>query len=84
MNSNDHITAHKHCIRNRSEIERSNSCGCFYCFAIFLPQEISKWIDDSQEQTAECPKCDIDSVIGDASGYPITREFLEKMHAHFF
>jgi hypothetical protein len=78
----DHITAHKHCLRNRAEIKISAVCGCFYCFAIFPPSEIVEWIDDGQ--TAICPKCPVDSVIGSASGYPITREFLEGMHDHWF
>jgi hypothetical protein len=50
--------------------------------AIFLPTEIQEWID--QEQTALCPKCEIDSVIGSASEFPITKDFLERMHAHWF
>lgn len=33
---------------------------------------------------ATCPKCEIDSVIGSASGYPITKEFLERINAHSF
>jgi hypothetical protein len=35
-------------------------------------------------QTAICPRCGIDSVIGDESGYPVTREFLAAMKAHWF
>jgi acetone carboxylase gamma subunit len=34
--------------------------------------------------TALCPYCGIDSVIGDKSGFPITKEFLEKMYQHWF
>jgi len=78
----DFIRAHKHSLRNRAELERSKVCGCFYCSAIYSPSEIGEWIDD--EQTAMCARCPVDSVIGDASGYPITKEFLEKMHAHWF
>jgi hypothetical protein len=74
--------AHKHCIKHRAEIESSSLCGCFCCFAIFPPSEIEKWIDDGQ--TAICPKCPVDSVIGSASGYPITPEFLREMHARWF
>jgi len=44
--------------------------------------DISEWIDDGQ--TALCPKCEIDSVIGTASGFPITHEFLMRMHEHWF
>lgn len=31
-----------------------------------------------------CPHCQIDSVIGDASGLPITNEFLKQMHEKWF
>jgi hypothetical protein len=77
-----HIKAHEHCTLHRAEVEGSSLCGCFYCFATFPPTDISEWIDDGQ--TALCPKCEIDSVIGTASGFPITREFLMRMHEHWF
>jgi hypothetical protein len=77
-----HIKAHEHCSLNRSEVEGSSQCGCFYCFATFPPNEVCQWIDDGQ--TALCPKCEIDSVIGSMSGFPITRGFLMSMHDHWF
>lgn len=78
----DPIAAHKRSIRHRAEIEASTICGCFYCLATFPPSEIAEWIDDGQ--TALCPRCPVDSVIGSASGYPITPEFLSRMHEHWF
>lgn len=78
----DVVRAHKHSSMHRDELERSEVCGCFYCSSIYLPTEIVEWIDDGQ--TAICARCPVDSVIGDASGYPITKEFLERMHAHWF
>jgi hypothetical protein len=74
--------AHKHSIHNRAELERSSVCGCFYCLATFSPSEIEEWIDDGQ--TALCPQCPVDSVIGSASGYPVTRDFLMLMHDKWF
>lgn len=86
--------AHKHSIRHRQEIEASAICGCFGCLAIFPPAEILDWTDypddapegDENELgvTALCPKCGIDSVIGSASGFPITREFLDAMEVRWF
>jgi hypothetical protein len=76
------VKAHEHCSLHRAEVEISSLCGCFYCFATFLPSEISQWIDEGQ--TALCPKCEIDTVIGTASGFPMTREFLTRMHEHWF
>lgn len=45
--------------------------------------EFDEWIVDDQF-TAFCPYCGIDSVIGESSGYPITKEFLKKMKEHWF
>jgi hypothetical protein len=62
-------------------------CGCFFCLATFPPGEIKDWVDENEDgvgQTALCPYCGIDSVIGSASGFPITREFLEEMHRFYF
>lgn len=78
----DIVHAHKHCVRNRAELQRSKLCGCFGCSAVYSPLEIESWTDD--DQTAICARCLVDSVIGDASGYPITKEFLERMHAFCF
>ena len=77
-----HEPVHKHCSNHRAEVERSASCGCFYCRTIFPPADIREWIDEGQ--TALCPECEIDSVIGSASGFSIATEFLEQMHAHWF
>ena len=57
-------------------------CGCFYCLTVFRPDEITWWVDG--EMTAVCPHCSIDSVIGSASGYPLTPEFLTRMKQHWF
>ena len=48
--------------------------------------EIDEWIDepDPPGVTALCPKCGIDSVIGSASGYPITSNFLWRMKLRWF
>jgi hypothetical protein len=64
-------TAHKRSTRHRAEIEASTVCGCFHCEEIFAPSEIEDWIDTRNpmsEQTALCPRCGIDSVIGDKAG----------------
>jgi hypothetical protein len=38
----------------------------------------------AEGQTALCPKCGVDAVIGDKSGLPITTEFLTTMHGMWF
>lgn len=54
----------------------------FFCLEIFSPAKIMDWCDD--EDTAICPYCAIDSIIGESSGYPITKEFLSEMHKVWF
>jgi hypothetical protein len=87
------LEAHRHCSQHREEIEVSTVCGCFYCLATFLPSEIEDWVDWPEEEdelpeprgtSALCPRCGIDSVIGSASGFPITEAFLSDMHSHWF
>lgn len=74
--------AHDHSFDNKSELMKSKVCGCFNCLETFNPQEIVNFIDDGK--TALCPECGVDSVIGDASGYPVTNEFLYKMYRYWF
>ena len=59
-------------------------CGCFQCGSRFAPAAITEWVRDAKDDTAFCPHCDIDAVLGDASGYPITPEFLQAMHESWF
>lgn len=79
--------AHARSIHHRTEIEASSQCGCFHCQAIFPPDAISRWTDTSEpheRHTALCPICGIDSVIGDASGLPLTPQFLAEMNLWWF
>ena len=84
------LSAHAHCAIHRAEVEASQSCGCFYCCEVYPPAEISEWIEDAfrdgrRGETALCPRCGIDSVLGDKSGLPITdADFLKAMNRYFF
>ena len=77
------VAAYEHASRHRRELEAGELCGCFYCLAVFPPAAIDSWLDEG-EGTALCPRCRIDAVVGAASGYPITLEFLKAMRAHWF
>jgi hypothetical protein len=88
-------TAHAHCSRNRNELQASEDCGCFYCCETFGPTEVDAWIEEAwndgepdapvDKWTARCPRCDIDSVIGSASGLPVEDpSFLRAMHEYWF
>lgn len=76
--------AHKHCADHRAEVAASVVCGCFYCLEAYAPGEIQDWLEEGAG-TALCARCGIDSVIGDASGFPVAdRPFLEAMHEFWF
>lgn len=75
-------SAHKVSIHNRQQIAQSEVCGCFHCLAVFAPSEIEEWVDN--DDTALCPKCGIDSVLGSASGFPIEKKFLRRMKVRWF
>jgi hypothetical protein len=86
------VSPHGHSINNRNEIEASGQCGCFYCCAIYRPSEIEDWHEETigpiSEQpdpfTAMCPRCGIDSLIGDRAGFELSVEFLSAMHERWF
>ena len=75
--------AHKASFRNREQIEQSKQCGCFFCRRIFPVSEVTDYVS-REEPTALCPYCYTDSVLGDASGYPLTKEFLKEMNKRWF
>lgn len=77
-----YVAAHKHASRHRAEIESSSRCGCFFCFRKFASSDIKAWIDANQ--TALCPRCGVDSVLGSASQHRLDDAFLRGMHTHFF
>lgn len=71
----------------REEILNSDKCGCFRCLQIFSPDEIDEWHAEDQNGVGQipiCPKCGIDSLIGDASGFPVEPKFLSKMEEFAF
>ena len=75
---------HKKSFANKSRLQTAKKCGCFYCISIFNAEEIDDWTIDVPDDTALCPYCYIDSVIGDNEGFPITEELLEAMYTEYF
>ena len=75
--------AHRHCTGNEAEIAASQVAGCFYCLNSYPASEVTEFL--AEERTALCPKCPVDSVIGDASGWPVgDPAFLSAMHEFWF
>lgn len=78
----DIIKAHDYSSHHKRTLLKDKICGCFFCLKIFSPKEIVDWID--KDDTALCPHCGIDAVIGESSGFPITEEFLGRMRDRWF
>ena len=76
------MDAHKHASKHRAEVEASGRCACFFCFRTFPPSAIKAWTDSSQ--TALCPSCGVDSVLGSESAHRLDDMFLRKLHQHCF
>lgn len=78
MSEEDLKNLHAQANYHRAQVEASQTCGCFYCKAIFAPSQIQDWID--KDQTALCPKCGIDSVLPEQP----SAAALEAMHQYWF
>lgn len=91
---NELLAAHRHTTKNRAELEASKQCGCCSCIEIFSPDEIVAYVgldmdnfDDPEAQNAEtalCPRCGAESLIGDKSGFDIDPGFLNRMNMAWF
>jgi len=79
--------AHLNSSLHKAEIMKSEICGCFYCLKTSKPDEILDWIDNDNPngETALCPNCGIDSLIGSTSGFPVdNKDFLKAMNKFWF
>ena len=91
---NELLAAYRYTSNNYAQIEASKFCGCCNCLQIFPAEEVAAWtgldmnnLDDpkaSAEQTALCPKCGSEAVLGDKSGFPIHSSFLARMNEAWF
>ena len=77
-----YIAAKARSSRHRSELEASGHCACFFCFKKFATTEIKAWVDGNE--TALCPHCGLDSVLGSGTDHRIDDTFLRKMHQHYY
>lgn len=78
------LEAHKKSSSHKEKILSDKLCACFCCEKTFLPIEIIEWIEEPKGgETAVCPKCGIDSVLG--SEFPIQdKDFLDEMNKYWF
>lgn len=76
--------------QNIKEVLASESCVCFHCRARFQKEEIKLWFDDDESRWAEdgntacCPKCEYDAVVGLRAGEEIDDATLMAMNEHWY
>lgn len=70
---------------NRKKLLLCQQAVCVYCERTFEPSEIKDWVDLNQSnigQTALCPHCDVDGVIG-FSG-ELDHDWVANFRKHHF
>jgi len=67
---------------NKQLQKSSKIAGCYHCTSIFEANEVVEYTDGNK--TALCPKCKIDAVLFDCSGYAITQDSLESAKKYWF
>ena len=75
---------HSHTIRNRKEIDQSEYCHCISCIKSYPSPIVMRFIKDGDGETALCPYCGIDAVIGDGCGLEIDQEILITLNKRWF
>jgi hypothetical protein len=69
-------------MKNKANLEDSSQAGCYYCYKIFDPQQITEYTDEGK--TAICPFCKVDAVLPNLNLMEFSEEFLKKTHKHWF
>ena len=75
---------HSHTIRNRNEINQSECCHCISCTKSYPSPIVMDFIKDGDGETALCPYCGVDSVIGDACSLLLNPEILKALNKRWF
>jgi hypothetical protein len=71
---------HKHSFKNKIEVQYSRKCACFHCFLLYDASEVDTFLKENDgEETALCPVCITDTIIGDASGFNLTDELIDEL-----
>lgn len=74
---------HRQSIGNKVRLADAKDCGCYFCFSHFAVAEVEYW-DDEDDQTAVCPHCGIDSVIGEYEEQRVPDDLLKAMKERYF
>lgn len=91
---NELLAAFRYTTNNYAQIEASALCGCCSCVQVYPAEEVAAWtglemtnLDDPKaiaNQTALCPRCGMEAVLGDKAGFPINAQFLGRMNEAWF
>jgi len=73
--------AHKFANDNLWYLHEEQECVCIYCLSRFNSKDIEDYYMDD---TACCPVCWVDGVIGEKSGYSFDDDEARMMHDFFF
>ena len=80
-----YVTIHKLTFENEKILKKVKKCACIYCKDRYDVSKINEWIEDDNGLTAQCPFCQIDSVIpAIINGVPISDEDLNKLNKYYF
>ena len=76
---------HKLSFQNEKLLKEVKQCACFYCCKRFNVSEIKDWIEDKNGMTAQCPYCQIDSVVpAVVDDREISDEDIKIMNEYWF
>ncbi len=64
--------------KNKTKVERSKNCGCFYCGHMFPGSTVTEYTDSGQ--TALCPHCKVDTVLAGDAGLVVCEDILKKVN----
>lgn len=70
---------------NRKRLLESEVAACIYCLLEFPPSLVVEWCDEDElgiGQTALCPHCGVDSVVGFDG--PVDHGWLQQAHERDF
>lgn len=71
---------HQHSLKNKFEVINSNKCACFHCFRVYDSDDVDTFLQENDgQETAICPFCITDTIIGDASGFNLTDEMIDAL-----
>ena len=73
---------HDRCNDNRDALKLHGRAGCFCCLKIFPASEVIYFVCDGD--TAQCPKCGIDSVIVDDGDKEFSPKLLSALQYEYF